>query len=141
MKHKRKISLSQYHEEGGSFLFIDSAIFDDFDTYVDSIRDWSKDSLENYHLQIIYGGKVEKIRIYLQRIIIDLEESEVETVGLRNVSVAEAARRLGKPEQFVRVALQKERAPFGFAVKVSKWTYHISPKKLDEYIGCEAKQA
>lgn len=76
MKHKRKISLSQYHEEGGSFLFIDSAIFDDFDTYVDSIRNWSKDSLENYHLPIIYGGKVEKIRIYPQRIITDLEESD-----------------------------------------------------------------
>ena len=76
MKHKRKISLSQYQEEGGSFLFIDSAIFHDFDTYVDSIRDWSKDSLENYHLPIIYGGKVEKIRIYPQRIIQDLEESD-----------------------------------------------------------------
>ena len=76
MEQKRKISLSQYHEEGGSFLFIDSAIFRDFDTSVDSIRNWSKDSLENYQLPIIYGGTVEKIRIYPEDIIDALEESD-----------------------------------------------------------------
>ena len=76
MEHKRRISLSQYHEEGGSFLFIDSAIFHDFDAYVDSIRDWSEDSLKNYKVPIIHGGKVETIRIYPQRIIEDLEESD-----------------------------------------------------------------
>jgi len=53
----------------------------------------------------------------------------------KNISVAEAAKRLGKSEQFVRVALQKGIAPFGFAVKTkTMYSYHISPKKLDEYI-------
>ena len=53
-----------------------------------------------------------------------------------NVSVSEAAKLLGKSEQFVRIALQTGVAPFGFAVKnKSVFSYHISPKKLAEYIG------
>lgn len=55
--------------------------------------------------------------------------------GIRNISVAEAARRLGKSEQFIRVGLQNQRLPFGTAVFVKRWSYHISPKLLDEYIG------
>lgn len=56
--------------------------------------------------------------------------------GLKNVSVAQAATMLGKSEQFVRVALQTGTAPFGFAAKnKTVWSYHISPKKLKEYIG------
>lgn len=55
---------------------------------------------------------------------------------LKNVSISECARILGKSEQFVRVALQTGAAPFGFAVKTSSmWSYHISAKKLKEYIG------
>ena len=54
----------------------------------------------------------------------------------KNVSVSECARRLGKSEQFVRVALQTGSVPFGFAVKNrTMYSYHISPKKLEEYIG------
>lgn len=53
-----------------------------------------------------------------------------------NVPVRECARRLNKSEQFVRQALQSGTAPFGFAVKnKSVFSYHISPKKLAEYIG------
>ena len=76
MEHKRELSLSQYQEEGGRYLFIGSEIFDSFDEYVDSIRDWSKDSLENYQIPIIYGGTAEKIRIYPEDIIDALEESD-----------------------------------------------------------------
>ena len=55
--------------------------------------------------------------------------------GVKNISVAECAKMLGKSEQFVRVALQTGVAPFGFAVKnKSIFNYHISPKKLNEYI-------
>lgn len=58
------------------------------------------------------------------------------TEGLHNISVSEAAKRIDKSEQFVRVALQTGTAPFGFAAKnKSKWSYHISPKKLNEYVG------
>jgi hypothetical protein len=53
-----------------------------------------------------------------------------------NLSVKEAAERLGKSQPFVRIGLQRGLLPIGTAVKMSsKWTYHISPKKLDEYVG------
>lgn len=56
--------------------------------------------------------------------------------GLKNISVEKCAKLLGKSEQFVRVALQTGTAPFGFAVKnKTVYSYHISPKKLKEYIG------
>lgn len=57
--------------------------------------------------------------------------------ALKNVPVEQAAKLLGKSKQFVRVSLQRGIAPFGFAVKVSgdKWSYHISPRKLGEYMG------
>lgn len=59
--------------------------------------------------------------------------------GLHNVPVAVAAKRLDKSEQFVRVSLQTGKAPFGFAaMNKTKWSYHISPKKLDDYIGANA---
>lgn len=85
---------------------------------------------------------LEKIAEVLECTVAQLKEEEpliiTNTSGVSNVSVAEAARRLEKSEQFVRVALQNGRAPFGFAAKSqnsSKWSYHISPKKLSEYIG------
>lgn len=56
--------------------------------------------------------------------------------GLKNVSVDEAAKRLGKSKDFIRVGLQKGILPFGVAVPLSsRYTYHISPKLLNEYIG------
>lgn len=64
------------------------------------------------------------------------EISDDADVHLKNVPVAEAAKLLGKSEQFVRVALQTGAAPFGFAVKnKTVYSYHISPQKLKEYIG------
>ena len=56
--------------------------------------------------------------------------------GLKNISIAQCAKLLGKSEQFVRKGLQDGTAPFGYAVMgKSKYSYHISPKKLEEYIG------
>ena len=56
--------------------------------------------------------------------------------GLKNVPVKVAAERIGKSEQYIRVGLQRNRLPFGTAVKLSsRFSYHISPKLLDEYIG------
>ena len=56
--------------------------------------------------------------------------------GVMKVSIADAARLLGKSQQFLRVALQRGAAPFGFAVKMpsGKWSYHISPSKLAAYV-------
>jgi predicted transcriptional regulator len=60
-----------------------------------------------------------------------------ESRAIKNLTVEQAARELGKSKQFVRVSLQTGSAPFGYAVKVSgdKWSYHISPKKFYEYAG------
>jgi transcriptional regulator with XRE-family HTH domain len=58
-------------------------------------------------------------------------------IPAQRISIEEAARRLGKAPQFIRMALQNGVAPFGFATKVSGSTYdyHISPKLFAEYIG------
>ncbi|WFD09951.1 helix-turn-helix domain-containing protein [Tepidibacter hydrothermalis] len=62
---------------------------------------------------------------------LDSEVTEKDTgSGIRNISVAEAARRLGKSQQYIRVGLQNQRLPFGTAVYVKRWSYHISPKLL-----------
>lgn len=62
--------------------------------------------------------------------------TDYSATGLHNVPVAMAAKQLGKSEQFIRVALQTGTAPFGFAaMNKTKWSYHISPKKLNEYMG------
>jgi len=54
----------------------------------------------------------------------------------QNISIKEAARILGKSEQFIRIGLQKGILPFGTAVKTSSiYSYHISPKLFYEYIG------
>lgn len=54
----------------------------------------------------------------------------------KNISIKEAAEILGKSQQYVRVGLQLQRLPIGTAVKMSsRWTYHISPKLLKEYVG------
>lgn len=56
----------------------------------------------------------------------------------KGLSVKEAAARLGKSQQFVRIGMQRGLLPIGTAVKMSSiWTYHISPKKLDEYVGSD----
>lgn len=64
-----------------------------------------------------------------------LNQGQIDPNEQRKISVAECAKILDKSEQFVRVALQTGVAPFGFAVKSkSRYDYHISPKKLYEYI-------
>lgn len=53
------------------------------------------------------------------------------------MKIKEAAQRLNKSEQFIRIGLQSQRLPFGTAVKVSqkRWNYHISEKLFEEYLG------
>ena len=55
------------------------------------------------------------------------------------MKVKEAAKLLGKSEQFVRIGLQRGVLPFGYAVKMStKWTYVISEVKVREFLGEKA---
>lgn len=57
------------------------------------------------------------------------------------ISVKDAADKMNVSPQFVRIGLQRKLLPIGVAVKMSsKWTYHISPKLLDEYLGNELKE-
>lgn len=54
------------------------------------------------------------------------------------ISVKQAAEIIGSSEQFVRVGLQYKDLPIGSAVQVGgkkRYTYHISPKLLRDYIG------
>jgi len=52
------------------------------------------------------------------------------------MTVKEAAKLLGKSEQFVRIGLQRNILPFGTAVKMSsRFTYHISEPLLMKYLG------
>lgn len=62
---------------------------------------------------------------------------DLEGKPAKKMTVSEAAKLLGKSEQFIRVSLQVGRCPFGFAVQMEsgKWCYHISPKKFFEYVG------
>lgn len=60
--------------------------------------------------------------------------------SVKKISVKEAARCMGKSDQFVRIGLQRGLLPFGNAVPGtgSKWIYYINPAKFMEYVGAEA---
>lgn len=81
----------------------------------------------------------ESIAKALRCTVEDLEkevEQDLNINSCNNVPIWKAAMLLHKSEEFIRVSLQMGTAPFGFAAKKkSKWSYHISPKKLKEYIG------
>ena len=52
------------------------------------------------------------------------------------LSVSKVAKLMNVSEQFVRVGLQQDKFPWGYAVKMSsKWTYFISPTKFTEATG------
>ena len=45
----------------------------------------------------------------------------------KNLTISEAAEMMGASEQFLRVGLQQNVFPWGYAVKMSKrWTYYIN---------------
>lgn len=58
-------------------------------------------------------------------------------IDIRKVTIKEVAEIIGASEQFVRIGLQRNRLPFGTAVHNKRWSYNISPKLLEEYIGKE----
>ena len=54
----------------------------------------------------------------------------------RNVKIEEAAKEMGKSQQFIRIGLQRKTLPFGVTEKLStKYTYYISPIQFYKYIG------
>ena len=57
-----------------------------------------------------------------------------------NISIKETAKLMNKSEMFVRIGLQRGLLPIGTAIKTSsKYSYHISPKLLEDYLGINLK--
>lgn len=55
----------------------------------------------------------------------------------KTITVTEAAEKLGKSPQFVRIGLQQQRLPIGSAIQSKpggRWCYHISPGLLKRYM-------
>lgn len=59
--------------------------------------------------------------------------------AVRKISVRDAAKCMGKSDQFIRIGLQRGLLPFGNAVPGmgDRWNYYISPVKFREYVGAE----
>lgn len=54
------------------------------------------------------------------------------------LKIADAARILDMPKQAIRIGLQREKLPIGYAVQrtaSSKWAYYINPVQLASYAG------
>lgn len=58
------------------------------------------------------------------------------------LSINKAAELMGVSPQFIRVGLQKEKLPFGYAIRMSnkKYTYFISKQKFTEYTGIPVEE-
>lgn len=58
------------------------------------------------------------------------------------LSINKAAELMGVSAQFIRVGLQKEKLPFGYAIRLSnkKYTYFISKQKFTEYTGIPVEE-
>lgn len=57
------------------------------------------------------------------------------------MKVAEASKKAGMSEQFIRIAIQQNRLPFGNCCKMPKstrYTYHINEAALDRYLKGES---
>ncbi len=54
-----------------------------------------------------------------------------------NIKVKEAAKLMGKSEQFIRIGLQRGLLPFGNAIQNpgGKYSYYISPELFEKYTG------
>lgn len=87
------------------------------------------------------SAKLEALEAKLDKLLEYVENgggANAETSGSDVITVDEAARKLGKAPQVVRVMLQKGMLPFGTAIKVpgsTIFTYVIFPQKFREYCG------
>ena len=55
---------------------------------------------------------------------------------IETMTIAEAAEAMGKPEQFIRVGLQRGVFPWGYAVKLEKhYSYFINARRFREIEG------
>jgi len=59
--------------------------------------------------------------------------------SITRIGTRQAARCMGKSEQFVRIGLQRGLLPFGNAVPGTgkNWNYYINPVKFRDYVGVD----
>lgn len=59
------------------------------------------------------------------------------SLSMLKISIYDAARCMGKSDEFVKTALQMEKVPFGIAVPGvgKRWNYYINPVKFRDYVG------
>ena len=52
------------------------------------------------------------------------------------ITIAEAAQKMGVPEQFLRIGLQRGKFDFGVALQMSgkRYTYYINEEKFERYL-------
>lgn len=50
------------------------------------------------------------------------------------ITVDQAARIMGVTPQFLRIALQHNKFPFGTAVKFKRWNYYINTERFIKYM-------
>ena len=67
------------------------------------------------------------------------EAAPVAIPPIKKISVKEAARCMGKSDQFLRIGLQRGLLPFGNAVPNDKGSqnYYVNPAKFRDYVGAE----
>lgn len=70
----------------------------------------------------------------------DVPPVKEQKVPVKKITTADAARCMGKSDQFVRIGLQRGLLPFGNAVPGTgnNWNYYINPAKFREYVGADA---
>lgn len=108
---------------------------DDFVNYLAEILNISKQAAS---AKLNGDGKFSEKDIGLLTNKLDFTGEELKNAVTKEwlfLKVSDCAKLLGKSQQFVRIGLQRGILPFGYAVKMSsRWCYHISEKKLYEYI-------
>ena len=87
---------------------------------------------------------LEKINLIAKAVDVPLErlmgyhvDSESKKSKSRKIKIKDAARCMGKSEQFVRVGLRRGILPFGVAIQSegSKWNYFIRPDEFRAFVG------
>lgn len=55
---------------------------------------------------------------------------------MERISIIKAAEQMGVSDQFLRVALQNNKFPFGTAIQIStnRWTYYINPAAFEKFL-------
>ena len=73
----KKISIEEYQNSGGEWLYIGGCYYADLENYIRSIGYFiEREKLEDYQIPVIYGTTTEKIDLDPDRIIAMLEEHD-----------------------------------------------------------------